>query len=312
MKSNSYSKFFRNVLLLLVIVFVIDFAIGSVLRHFYFKQSSGMQYRTTYSMEETKADVLIFGSSRASHHYVPDVFESKLNMTYFNVGQDGNYIFYHYALLKTILKRYKPKVIILDILNREFDPTEREAYERIAALLPYYKTHPEIRPIVELKGFSEKLKLLSSIYPFNSSMLTIAIGNTEMNKQRKPNMKGYLPRYKKLTEVGKWEVPPAYVIDTVKLNAFVSFAKDCKDAGVPLYVVYSPTLVPEGFKDLSLRKAKEVTALFGAKFLDFGTDTAFNFKPALFADAIHMNDDGARIMSAMVADSIMNNLSLKK
>jgi hypothetical protein len=190
--SKGYKKFFIKLFIFLAIVVLFDFAIGAALRHYYFKQESGVQYRTTYSMEQTKADLVIFGSSRATHHYVPDVFEQRLNMSYYNVGRDGNFIFYHYAVLKSILKRYTPKIIILDISGAEFS-VGQDSYDRLSALLPYYKTHPEIRPIVELKSEYEKIKLASSIYPFNSSIITIALGNAEFNKKRNDDTEGYVP-----------------------------------------------------------------------------------------------------------------------
>ena len=44
-------------------------------------------------MELTKADLLVFGSSRANHHYVPEVFEDSLKLTFYNTGKDGSGIF---------------------------------------------------------------------------------------------------------------------------------------------------------------------------------------------------------------------------
>ena len=35
--------------------------------------------------------------------------------------------------------------------------------------------------------------MISEIYPYNSSLLTIAIGNLEINKTRKNDRKGYVP-----------------------------------------------------------------------------------------------------------------------
>lgn len=99
-QKNPYQYFFLKLVVLFTIVFILDYSIGNVLRYFYFKQESGLQYRTTYSIEKTRADVLIFGSSRANHHYNPIVFENRLKQSYYNVGRDGNFIFYHSAVLK--------------------------------------------------------------------------------------------------------------------------------------------------------------------------------------------------------------------
>src|SRR5579885_1123861 len=64
-----------------VMLFLLDFVIGSALRYFYFKQDSGLLYRTTYSMDSTRAEILIFGSSTANHHYVPGLFTNNLHLS---------------------------------------------------------------------------------------------------------------------------------------------------------------------------------------------------------------------------------------
>ena len=133
-----------------MLIIGVDFIIGNLLRKLYFSQISGLLHRTTYSIDKTEADILIFGSSRANHHYDSKLFEESTGQYTYNTGRDGNFIFYQTALLKSILKRYKPKQIILD-----FEGTfafNQNDYDRIAALLPYYKSHKEIRDIVLLKS----------------------------------------------------------------------------------------------------------------------------------------------------------------
>jgi hypothetical protein len=301
----SYKKFFIKLFIFLAIVVVLDIAIGATLRHYYFKQESGVQYRTTYSMEQTKADVLIFGSSRATHHYVPDIFEKRLNMSYYNVGRDGNFIFYHYAVLKSVLKRYTPKIIILDISGGEFSVSQ-DSYDRLSALLPYYKEHPEIRPIVELKSDYEKVKLVSSIYPYNSSLITIALGNVSFNKKRNDDTEGYLPLKK------NWNLPledlgmlPNYDLDSVKMKAFDSFITDCKAANIELYVVCSPQYRKAQNTDYSVLNAKQMAEKHNVPFRDFYDDTSFINHVRLFADAAHLNDSGARVFSNIMVDDLL-------
>ena len=110
-------KVILNIALVLSVVFILDFTIGKTLRYYYFKESSGTHFRTTYAIEKTNADILIFGSSRANHHYVPAIFEDSLKMKFYNTGRDGNGIFFQLAVLKSILKRYTPKIIIFDYMS---------------------------------------------------------------------------------------------------------------------------------------------------------------------------------------------------
>jgi hypothetical protein len=303
----NFKMFFKKLFVLFLLLVFLDIVIGNILSFYYFRQKSGLQYRTTFSIDSTKAEVIIFGSSRANHHYNPDVFENELKMSYYNAGRDGNYMFYHYAVLKCILKRYTPKIIILDFLHREFN-NDKECYDRLSLLLPYYKNHPEIRPIVNLQGGYIKLKKLSSIYPYNSSLLTILIGNLEFNKKRKADIKGYIPLF------GTWKKPLAiqeseveiYAIDSIKINAFKSFIQACKNSNIRLYVICSPYFYKQKFPDYSVRIAKEIALNENVLFWDFSQDSTFLNHPSYFLDLGHLNNDGAVLFSKIITDKINN------
>jgi hypothetical protein len=306
LKKDPLKYFFFKLAVFFLLLFTLDFSIGNILKYFYFKQESGMQYRTTYSIEKTTADILIFGSSRANHHYHPDVFENRLNKSYYNVGRDGNFIFYHSAVLKGILKRYTPKLVILDFVNGEFKH-DQNSYDRISSLLPYYERHPEIVSIIELKSRFEKIKLLSSIYPYNSSLFTIAAGNTEFNKKRRSDNKGYIP----LTKIwnGSIEIDKSYQeyeIDSLKINAYESFIKDCINSKVKLYIICSPYFVKSVNKDYSKALGQEIAIRNGIDFFDFEIDTTFIKDNKYFSDIAHLNDYGARVFSNKVIDQIID------
>lgn len=306
LKSNDYLYFFSKLLVLLLIVFVLDFTIGKILRYFYFTQESGWQYRTTYAMENTKAGVIIYGSSRANHHYHPEVFEEKLPYEYYNAGRDGSYNLYHYAVLKSVLSRHKPDLILLEFGEEEFKKSP-VGYDRLSALLPYYKSHPEIREILNHKSKYEKLKLsVSQIYPFNSSIFTIAIGNAEINKTRRGDIKGYVPLDKQWNEPIKTiQQGKPYEIDTVSIWAYDSFLKDCKAANVPVYVVSSPYFQRSVSSDTSMTLGKSIAKKYGVPFFDYSRDETLISRPELFSDFLHLNDKGARVFSAMVIDRIL-------
>src|SRR5664279_2941974 len=139
---NKYLKFAVHLLVLLLIIFIFDRIGGSILRKLYYSQIAGTNYETTYAMDSTRADILIFGSSRAIFHYVPEIFEDSLKMRCFNCGRHGSFAMYNYAVFKAITARYTPKTVILDITPEEFN-FNNFRYERLSPLLPYYQNHPE-------------------------------------------------------------------------------------------------------------------------------------------------------------------------
>lgn len=304
-KKNQYCVFLFKLVLLFMLVSILDYSIGNILRYFYFKQESGEQYRTTYSIEKTNADLLIFGSSRANHHYDPNVFENRLNLSYYNVGRDGNGILYHSAILKAILKRYKPKVIVLDLNAEEFRKNQ-ESYERLSSLLPYYKKHEEIHSIIEYKSKFEKFKLISNIYPFNSSLLTIAIGNTEYNKKRRSDIKGFVPLKKiwnKSIEYSKDSI--VYKTDNIKICEYQNFIKKCIKSKVKLYIVVSPIFRKFAHTEYSIKIGQEIAKKYNIRFLNFTNETVFLNNSKLFEDPWHLNEKGAEIFSSKLSDDLL-------
>jgi hypothetical protein len=300
-----YIKIFKRFIILAFTIFFLDFITGSLLKIYYFKQDSGSLYRTTYSLENTTADLLIFGSSTATHNYDPEIFQNRLNLSYYNVGRDGNSIFYYDAVLKAVLKRYRPKIIICDFGAHELSK-DQESYDRLSCLLPYYKTHPEIRSIVNLKSPNERYKMISNIYPYNSLIFTILVGNLEFNKTRRGDMKGFLP----LTDI--WNTPITdgntflnYQLDTNKINTYKSFIEDCITSKVQLYIICSPLYIKPNYINTSVQLGKEIAEKYHVKFFDYSKDSTFLNTHSLFADVAHLNINGAKIYSNEIADSLL-------
>ncbi len=300
--------FLVKLLSFLIILFFLDLSIGNLLKNFYFKQDSGLLYRTTYAMDSTRADILIFGSSTANHHYVPELFDKELHLTCYNTGRDGNSILYSYGILQGVLKRYTPQTIILDVYDHEF-MKDQESYDRIASLLPYYESHPGIRPIVRLKSPFEKYKLLSKIYPYNSMLFTIAVGNADFNRDRAlvNDQNGYVPL------INTWKGPLIldsshvnYELDNTKINIFRSFISDCRRSNIRLYVFLSPKFIQYEHEDTTVAIVNKIAGEYGIPFYDFTNDSFFLNRRELYFDKDHLNDGGAKIYTSMVINKIIH------
>ena len=306
-KKNGYLYFAGRVLLLLGFVYVLDLLVGNVLRYFYFKEEAGREYRATYAMEKTKADVLIFGASRAYRSYVPDIIEDSLKLSCYNTGMHGQSILYSYATLKVILKRYTPKVIILDLVPDELKISQ-DSYDRLAFLLPYYKEHKEIRPIINLKSPFEKYKLLSSIYPFNSELIVIAGGNLNFIKKGYVDMKGYKPETGVYNRPIETITPQPYPVDSVKISYYRSFIRECQQAGIKLFIVYAPTFVKYTETDYTVSVIKQIAKEENAWFADYTNHPYFISHPELFSDHVHLNGSGAETFTPMIMHEIKKEL----
>lgn len=291
-------KFIFNLLLVILTVFVLDFGLGKLLRYFYFRETSGSHFRTTYSIDSTRADVLIFGSSRATHHYVPAVFEDSLQMSYYNTGREGTGIFYQTAVLKAVLKRHKPKIIILDFAS-DFEQGGN-AYDRLATLMPYYKSHPEMRSVLLLKSRFEKIKHISGLYPFNSQLFQILFGNMEFNKKHEKDDRGYVALNLEWEfELDTLPAAPFKTLDPVKINSFREFLTTARKAGTDIFVVRSPVFEITG----NCQETQICTNICRQEqipFIDISTDTLFLNDKHLFRDLGHLNHNGATIFSKML------------
>ncbi|MEJ7586601.1 MAG: hypothetical protein WKI04_03455 [Ferruginibacter sp.] len=274
------------------------------MKRYYFKQESGYDYLTTYSIKKASADIMVFGSSRAVNIFNTEIFEEKLGVTCYNAGRYGEPVFYHYAVLKTVLKRGTPKLAILSMDAGNFS-NNPEAYDRITALLPYYQEHPEIRPVVELKGPYEKLKMLSNIYPYNSLILPIITGNSEYSKKKYLHIKGFIP-LKRIFDgpLRTFDYSKEKDLDTVKINAYRSFITDCIHAKVQLFIICSPYMINAIGTDRSIREAKKIAQEYNIKFLDYSQDSSYTTRPELFADYRHLNEDGVKAFNNTIIDQI--------
>jgi hypothetical protein len=307
LKRNFYKRFLVNLLVFLGLLFAFDKALGFILQQLYFKQVAGEYYRATYSIDSTKADVLIFGSSRASHHYVPAVIEENLHMSTYNTGRDGNYLLYNYAVIKAVTERYSPKMIILDV-NPIALFYRKDDYDRLSTLLPYYDTHPELRNIVDRRSKYERFKLYSSLYTYNSLPLSVLVGNLEIAKKLYVSDKGYLPFYEKMNPISSSNIKlkdnPEEIysdsIDTFKIAALQDIAKICFKKHISLVFVFSPIYTKLN-NELANSKFNTILKAYKVRYLDFSEDTTFANHPQFFQDESHMNDDGARIFSKKLA-----------
>ena len=274
----------------------------------YFRQGFGELYLTTYAIDSTKANVLIFGSSTANHHYNSKIFEKRMNTSVYNTGRDGTNIFYDYSVLLGVLKRYTPTTILLNFNVSEFRKNQI-IYDRLSPLLPYYVTHPEMRPIIFLKSAYEKYKFVSKIYPFNSLLFSVISRNQNVMKYRNISKaeKGYdaLKRCwgRKIetdTSDGKYE------LDSNAVNTFVSFVQDCHDSNIKLYIMVSPRYIRYKSKDTSIVLMERIADEFRLPVYDFLDDSTFLNHNQLFADRSHLNDTGATIFSNKVIDTLLH------
>jgi hypothetical protein len=322
MKKHSLTiiKIFAFIFLLVIT----DQVVGLILRKLYFQEKIGQNYALNYGLINCKAEILIFGSSRAVYHYDSRIISDRLHMSCYNAGMNGGHsIILPDAQIKVITNRYLPRVIIL-----EFDPTNivhyPKDYDRLSILLPYYKNFPEVRSFILLRSPYERLKLLSAIYPFNSNIFTIIRMNLNLRTENIQDYGGYIPLGEGVMNIGMVKTEPEIDtqsssdtkiaiqpdIDTNMINSLKDFISICKEKRITLYIINSPVFHAVNEKKIytssDAKLALEIIHREGVKYFDYSFDSKFAGHLEWFKDKVHLNNDGAKIFTNLVVDRIIN------
>ncbi len=304
---RSYLIFAKKLGLFVLIVFILDYSLGRLMEHYYFQiDALTPEQHTTYSVEHADADVMVFGSSRAQHHYDPEAFAG-FTSSFYNTGKDGQGIFYSWAILKSLLNRStSPKIIVLDINPNEFDKNQ-DSYDRLSELLPYYHEHDEIREIVNLKSRFEKYKAVSNLYRYNSKVLTIIKDNLSPTDDDMKN--GFEPIEASNVNLQLTEVDDKEIVDSLEIEAFIGFLKDAKEASHEVYVFVSPVYRHyQNGTTTSLRITEAICGELDVPFFTYHQDSLFLESPFYFSDPTHLNERGARVYS----DDVCSKISAKR
>ena len=289
-------KYLIKIILFFVAVVVVDILFGVACQYMNDHSKGGGVKSRYYVCKESTEDILVFGSSRAKHHYVPDVIEDSLGMTCYNAGEDGNGIILCYGFLKMITERYSPKLILYDVAW--FDMYEDDNMKYLDLMKPYYY-EPGIDSIFWEVNPKSRIMMLSNLYRFNTTCLRV-VGNYihPMNNYSK----GYSAIYKTM------EYEPEYndevrVEDTLKIHYFEEFIKLTRNKGIKLICCSSPYYKAPS-NDYNYQPIKQLCERYDVPFYYFGADPDISQNKSFFSDRTHMNDNGARLYTSKLISVI--------
>ncbi len=283
---------------LILIVVTLDIVVGIVGVTLVNHAKGGDTKRKTYISNDVDANILIFGSSRAAHHYDPAVLEDSLELSAYNCGFDGNGIICAYGYIKMIEKRYHPKVIIYEV-TPGFDLLVGDNHKYLGQLRYFYDRGdiPDIFCNVDKK---ERYKMVSNMYRFNSALPQLVMDN--LHPLRSDN-KGYRPLNdgKEVHEPKENLDKECYEYDSLKLYYIERLINDCTGTTTLVFTI-SPLYT--NTSDGVLAPIQSLCAKYGVPLINHYTDSAFNNHQEYFNDASHLNVHGATEYSKVVAAEI--------
>ncbi len=286
-------SFARRLLLFLLIIAVADRLLGVLLEKAYFRQPQGLDAQLTHVIRSTRAEVLVLGSSRGLNAVDPALIRTELGRTAYNAGMEGQSMLYHEAILRSVLQRYSPRMVLLCVDAGGFTQ-DRSHYDRLSRLLPYYREDPEIRKTVCLRSPWEPLKMLSAIYPYNSKLLDMLRAYAGKN-QAEVGVDGFVALKRQFTGPARlMDFSAGRPLDTLLLQAYRNLIRECRQAGVELRVICPPYQVQVTAPDASLEAARRIAAEASVPYWDYFADPVYRAQPGWFADYRHFNAQGAQ------------------
>jgi len=306
MLKNQLRKFFIKLLWFTLTVGTADQIMGVILRRAYFSQPAGFDYQTTEAIRLTTVPTLVLGSSRAMNIISSERMLLQLGDSCFNAGMAGQSTIYQLAILKTVLRRYTPKRVLLCV-DAGGLVNDRKAYDRLARLLPYYHDDSAIREAVLTRSPWEPIKMISGIYPFNSKLLDILRGVTSRN-EAEVGKNGFIALQRTATAAPpELDYTKPELLDSLKIDAYRQLLSACRKSGVKVYVVCPPYRVNAMGTDASLMRARDIAVEMGITYYDFFADSNFLHRNDWFADFRHLNGTGAKIFTDTIAARILRN-----
>lgn len=292
----------KSCLLVVVLFFAADQAIGLYLEDLFSKQKKGEYHEIAHALKHVDEDVVIFGSSRAVRHYDPLIIEDSLKLSAFNVGKLGNTLLYSDAVFEQILSYHRPKMVILDVSPIEFARSESERGQKsmVNALLKF-----DHLPLIEnkIQSVSPRELILSKLfrtYKFNSALYTLLVndsGNSDLEATR-----GFEARKGvKVSEHLVNEHNADYKEDPLVVNTFRNFLKKAKENNIEVHVVISPTTLKQ--TNTSVAKIKSITKAFGFNFIDVSFRPEFR-QVSFYYDQTHLNEVGAKKFSELMGATL--------
>lgn len=287
------------------LIIFLDVIYGSICSYLYNHTESGVIHSRNYSLRKSNEDILILGSSRAKHHYVPSVFRDSLNMSCYNGGEEGMCIFYHYAVLSARIERGEtPQIVILDVQEPDLYESPNAYFNLESAinkLIPYYGEFAAVDSLINHRGPWESVKFLSSSYRYNSLLLSSA---KEFLQNGSDENLGYEPlqgTYSPSEEEVLTKPDVKYSCEIQKLDCLIRFVSLCKSANIRLVMSYSPSVLrPDSIR---MGQIKQIATDYGATFFDSEEYSVFR-DTALFVDEWHLNDEGAIRFSALLSHTL--------
>ena len=287
----------KYLLLFTALFFVADFSTGLLMDRVFPGITFGTYGKVNKSLVAGE-EVLIFGSSRAEHHYDPEIITRETGKSCYNTGLGGFGLFYNYALFKELVNDHHPDIVILDLSpNVVVDPN---TYMKLNIFMPYYFDYPAFREIIRLDPDFSRFKTWFRTYVYNSTLYDLFRGKLRGDRQGNG--------YKGLTEemntaaYRRKTLSAEESMDDIKKKYLEEFIDIAREHKIRLICIVSPTYEKFDVNDRIIGELKDMITEKGVEFYDFSAFDSIYQKPLYFKDQLHLNTKGVEIFDTALAN----------
>lgn len=284
-------RFLIQIAVFFALLITIDRAAGFCFGYMSKHSKGGYVAHHNYITDGVNEDILIFGSSRANHHYNPQLFKDSLNLSCYNCGQEGNGIILYYGWWQIITERYHPKYLVYDI-EPKFDLLRADDNHQFLGWLKESYDRANIRSIFYDVDKTECYKMNSMLYRYNSKFHQIIADYIHPIYVVKKN--GFIPLVGELDTMKikrsiakEAEVIPQF--DPLKINYLSKLVDNAN--GVKIIFTVSP--IWYGLPTEYLEPIKTLCNQKGITLIDYSNNPKYLHNDYYFKDGRHLNSIGA-------------------
>jgi hypothetical protein len=287
-----------------LILIVAEKLIGRICKKLYARSNQFEVSKLRYTIDSTREAILIFGSSRAEYHFIPEKIRNVTGLSSYNCGIGGADLLVSKIQLNEALKRSKPRFIIVEASPSSFFILNPEENRKI--LLPFYDKDTLIyNTLTENKTF-EKIKFVSSIYPYNSTIASLLKG---MIRENTDSLNGFKPATGLFDTSGITDmVNKTYSSPVLPEGSFTylsQIVEICRKNNIRIVIVSAPVYqVNKNHDEMVNQLQIFCSENQGVSYRDYTKNELTYKKKHLFKDNTHLNYDGARIFSEMFANNL--------
>lgn len=288
-------KFLIKLSIFIVLLTVTDIALVGVFKLFDYTRSGEIHKIHSIMTKETP-QLLVLGSSRASHHYNPQILKDILDLSVYNAGLDGVGTTIANGFLKGLGREIYPEIILCE-LTPKFDLYQGGSVG-LNNLYPYSNFAP-IKDIIISFDSSEKFKLISNGYKLNSVLLRVL---PSIFSKSDDATKGFTPLYGSIKDSSPIILDLGYKKDPVKEMWLRNLIDDALLHSCLLIFTISPAFN----NNYTSLYSDEIAIIqeYNLPLLNHLNDPRFQKEKRFFQDLTHMNIDGATLYSRIIANEV--------